>query len=76
MVKRSWLLCGRGLLPKNAEQEKSSVQRHRGESGLEIHPQGQSCRRNPGIPVPPGVEAKSKTSPERIILEMRRLFPA
>ena len=61
VVKRSRLFCGRGLLEKNAEKEKSSVRKHGEESGLEIHAQGQSCRINRETSAPPGVEAKPST---------------
>ena len=60
-----WLFCGRGLLEKNAEKEKSSIRKHREESGLEIHAQGQSCRINHETPASRGVEAKPRTRSSR-----------
>jgi len=63
MGKRSWLLCGRGLLKENPEKEKGSVRKHMEESGLEIHAQGQSFWMDRKIPTPPEVRAKLRTRP-------------
>ena len=61
MGKRSWILCGRGLLKENAEKEKGSVRKHREESGLGIHAQGQSFWMDRKISTPSGVRAKPST---------------